>query len=91
MDQAIACLTMHPDKAHVATGQRGSSPIVLVWDSASKPPKTKARLQLGDDKSGVSQVNSSTLQCGMPTFLAVVNFASHQDLGGCGNTVPITL
>ncbi|CAM9962636.1 unnamed protein product, partial [Ectocarpus sp. 8 AP-2014] len=47
---------MHPDKAHMATGQEGSCPIVLVWDSASRPLKTKARLQLGDDKKGVSQV-----------------------------------
>ncbi|CAM9107723.1 unnamed protein product, partial [Hapterophycus canaliculatus] len=43
--QAITCLSMHPDKSHVATGQEGSSPVVLVWNSASKPPKTKARLQ----------------------------------------------
>lgn len=47
---------MHPDKARVATGQEGSSPIVLVWDSTIKPPKTEARLQLGADKNGVSQV-----------------------------------
>lgn len=60
--QAITCLTMHPDKAHVATGQEGPSPVVLVWDSASKPPKTKARLQLGADKNGVSQVMKLVLQ-----------------------------
>lgn len=48
---------MHPDKAHVATGQEGSSPFVLVWDSTTKPPKTEARLQLGADKNGVSQVS----------------------------------
>ncbi|CAM9609602.1 unnamed protein product [Scytosiphon promiscuus] len=53
--QAITCLAMHPDKAHVATGQEGSSPVVLVWDSTSKPPETEARLQLGADKKGVSQ------------------------------------
>lgn len=56
LTQAITCLAMHPDKAHVATGQEGSSPFVLVWNSASKPPKTVARLQLGADKGGVSQV-----------------------------------
>lgn len=59
--QAITCLAMHPDKAHVATGQEGSSPIVLVWDSASRPLKTKARLQLGADKNGVSQVRVCSL------------------------------
>ncbi|CAN0343693.1 unnamed protein product, partial [Scytosiphon promiscuus] len=61
--QAITCLAMHPDKAHVATGQEGSSPVVLVWDSASKPPKTEARLQLGADKKGVSQVCFSPDGC----------------------------
>ncbi|CAM9415834.1 unnamed protein product, partial [Ectocarpus fasciculatus] len=55
-NQAITCLAMHPDKAHVATGQEGSCPMVLVWDSTSRPLKTKARLQLGADKNGVSQV-----------------------------------
>ncbi|CAM9466866.1 unnamed protein product, partial [Laminaria digitata] len=32
--KAITCLAMHPDKAHVATGQRGPSPFVVVWNSA---------------------------------------------------------
>lgn len=54
--KAITCLAMHPDKAHVATGQGGSAPCILVWNSSCKSRKTKARLQLGDDKTGVSQV-----------------------------------
>ena len=59
---------MHPDKAHVATGQEGSSPIVLVWDSMAKPPKTEARLQLGADKNGVSQVGGDSAQRRHPLF-----------------------
>ncbi|CAM9399079.1 unnamed protein product [Ascophyllum nodosum] len=54
--EAITCLTVHPDRDHIATGQEGPSPIVLVWSSASKSTPTRARLQLGGDKTGVSQV-----------------------------------
>lgn len=54
--QAITCLAMHPDRDHVATGQGGSSPFVLVWSTVCKSMSTRARLQLGTDKIGVSQV-----------------------------------
>lgn len=50
---------MHPDKAHVATGQGGPSPFVIVWNSACESTQTKARLQLGEDKKGVSQASLS--------------------------------
>ncbi|CAM9588870.1 unnamed protein product [Discosporangium mesarthrocarpum] len=47
---------MHPNKALVATGQSGGFPMVLVWDSTSPCKVTKARIQLGTDKRGISQV-----------------------------------
>lgn len=53
---------MHPDKAHVATAQEGASPFILVWNSTCKTTRTKARLQLGADKNGVSQVRDYALK-----------------------------
>ncbi|CAM9284992.1 unnamed protein product, partial [Choristocarpus tenellus] len=54
--QAISCLTIHPDKAHVATGQAGGSPTVLVWDSTSPNKTIKARLKLAQEKRAVMLV-----------------------------------
>ncbi|XP_060573407.1 echinoderm microtubule-associated protein-like 6 [Ruditapes philippinarum] len=34
-DDDILCLTLHPDKALIATGQTGKAPFICVWDSNS--------------------------------------------------------
>ncbi|KAK3092560.1 hypothetical protein FSP39_004442 [Pinctada imbricata] len=58
-DDDILCLTLHPERTLVATGQTGKSPYICVWDSASmemvsilKEGHQNGVAALGFDKEG---------------------------------------
>lgn len=68
-DDDIMSLTLHPDKVHVATGQVGKSPQIIVWDSTTIKPTSILK---GGHKEGVILLDFSAngerlVSCGMDT------------------------